>query len=110
MAEQVLVALADAGDAVLPGQHAGPFQRPQRLGNCATRATCLLGDALVAGKAAAVPAVVKGPQQRHQDALEGHGDRAVVLPRLTVPDAPGPRVGGNADLGIAVQRHRTARQ
>src|SRR6185312_16150510 len=55
-AEQIGAALADAGDAMLPGQHAGPFQHLQRLGNCTTRATGLLGDALIAGEAPAVPA------------------------------------------------------
>ena len=48
------------------------------------------------------------PQQGLQHVQEGPGDRpALPLAWLPVPGAPGPRVGGNAGLGVAVQRHGT---
>ena len=78
-----------AGDAVLPGQHAGPLQRLQRLGHRAAAALRLGGDRLVAREAAAGAAVVEAPQQRLQDLQEGAGDRTLVLARLAVAGAPG---------------------
>ena len=88
-AEQVALALADPGDAVLPGQHAGPLQHLQRLGDGAAGALCLGGDRLVAREAAAGAGVVEAPQQRLQHVQEGAGDRALVLARLAVAGAPG---------------------
>ena len=70
--------------------------------------SALVGDRFVAGEAAAGAAVVEAPQQRLQDVQEGAGDRALVLARLAVPAAPGARVGLDAGLGVAVQRHGAA--
>src|SRR3954462_3721028 len=63
-AKEVLAALADPGDAMLPGQHAGPLQRLQRLGNRATGAACPQRDCFIARKADTGAAVVKAPQER----------------------------------------------
>jgi hypothetical protein len=93
----------------VPSQHAGPLQGLQRLGNRAAGALRLGGDRLVGGEAAAVPAIMEAPQQRLQHVQEGPGDRPAVLARLAVPGAPGARIGANAGLGVAVQRHGTAR-
>jgi len=42
----------------------------------------------------------------HSSAIKTRSKAIVVL--LTVPGAPGASVGGNADLGVAVQRHGAA--
>jgi hypothetical protein len=60
-AEQIALAHLNAGDAVLPGQHAGPFQHLQRLSHRAAGAVGLGGDRFVGRKAAPAPAVVEAP-------------------------------------------------
>ena len=52
VAEQVGAALADPGQPVLPGQHAGQLQHLQRLGDGGAGALRLVGDGLVAREAA----------------------------------------------------------
>jgi hypothetical protein len=76
-AEQVGAGLADPGDAVLPGQHARPLQRFQRLGDRASRALRLGGDRLIRREAAPVPAVVKP----HSSASSTPSKARVIGPR-----------------------------
>src|SRR5689334_22472412 len=90
---------------MLPTQYTGPLERLQRLRDRAAGAAGLRGDRLVGGEAAAAAAIVEAPEQRLQDLEEGSSNRALMLPRLAVPGAPGPRVGGDTAFGIAVQRH-----
>ena len=52
---------ADPGNAVLPGEYAGPLQHAQRLGHGAAGALGLLGDPLVRREAGAGAAVVEAP-------------------------------------------------
>ena len=51
---------------------------------------------------------MKHPQQGAQNVQGGAAQGAAPLPRLAVQAVPGAAVGGNAGLGVAVQRHSAA--
>ena len=108
VAEQVAAALADPGDAMLPGQHAGPLQRLDGLRHRAAGTAALRSDRLVARKAAAGAGVVEHPQQGTQDVQGGTAQGAAPLARLTVQAVPGAAVGGDAGFGVTVERDGTA--
>jgi hypothetical protein len=61
----------------------------------------------VGGEAAAAPGVVEVPDQRLQDAQERSGDRVTVLAWPALGGGPGPIIGHDAGLGIAVQGNST---
>jgi hypothetical protein len=77
MPEQVLTTFADSGDAMLPGQHACPLERLQRLSNCGAGAPCPLGEGLVFREARARAAVMKAPLEGAKYLEEGELSRAI---------------------------------
>src|SRR6516162_45920 len=107
MAEQVLLAAADLGEPVHPGQDARVLQRGDRNTDRVAVTLRGSGDSLVARKAppAAIGAV-EAPQQRPQHSEARPGQRTLVLPGLAIRRVVGRRRGPQPSLGVAVEAMR----
>ena len=107
VAEQVAAALADPGDAMLPGQHAGPLQRLDGLRHRAAGTAALRGDRLVARKAAAGAGVWNTHSRAPRTSRAARPRAPPRLARLTVQAVPG--AGVAAMRALALRSSGTAR-
>src|SRR6516162_348682 len=105
--EQILLAAADAGQPVHPGQQPGVLQRLQRDADSVAVTLGGGGDLLVAREApfAAIGAV-EAPEQRAQHPEARPGQRPLVLARHPIRAVVGAGRCPDASLGVAVEAVR----
>jgi len=110
MAEEVLVAAANAGKPVHPGQQPSVLQRLERHAHTVAVTPGGRGKPVVAREApAAAVGIVEAPQERSEHAEARPGQRSLVLAGLPIRVVVGVGGGPDAGLGIPVETMRRRR-